>query len=119
MQIRRRGQRIHGLIRKMVGQDLAEAVAKLFPVDTPGFVAGSRGHKFELRVARGAEPDNFNHHAFARFLSETHDAADQALVRAPQVQQRRIALGAHFVPGALKAREPFPVLVHFRRAGGG
>ena len=55
---------------------------------------------------------------YSLVLGDTHDAPDQTLPCAPEVQQRCVALRAHLVLQAAQGREPLAVFAHLGRARG-
>ena len=118
MQIRAGGQRINDFVGEPVGQELVQPRAELFPAPTPVLVGHAIHQEFELRVARAPESRNIKHHAPGGLLGDTHDAPDQTLPCAPEVQQRCVALRAHLILQAAQGREPLAVFAHLGRARG-
>ena len=118
VQVRGGDQRLNGFVGEMVRQDPAQAVGKLFALHAARFARRAARDEFKLRVPRVAEPADFEHDAIAGFFRDAEHAANQGLLRAPQMQQGRVALRAHFVLHAVEPRQPFPVFAHFGRADG-
>lgn len=79
---------------------------------------GAVGDEFKPCKPGIAEAADFQDDAIARFLRDAEHAPNQGLLRAPQMQERRFALRAHFVLRALEPRQPFPVFPDFRRSNG-
>ena len=118
MQIGGSCQRLQGFVGKMIRQDSSQAARKLFAFHAPRIALRAACHELQLRVPGVAEAANFEHQAFAGFFRDAEHAANQGLLRAPQMQEGRIALRAHFVMHAFQTRQPLAVFAHFGRSGG-
>jgi hypothetical protein len=70
----------------MIGQDPAQAARKLFAFYAARFARSAARDELQLRVPGIAQSADFEHHAIARFFRDAKHAANQGLLRAPQVQ---------------------------------
>jgi len=118
MQIGRGRQRLDGFIGKMVCQDSAQAAGKLFAFHGARFARDATCGELQLRVPGLAEAAELKHNALAGFFRDAEHPANQGLLRAPQVQEGRVSLGAHFPWHAFQACQLFSISSNFGRTGG-
>jgi hypothetical protein len=118
MKIGSGGQRINNFVGKLIRQELLQPAAKLFPTATPFPVVRGGGQELQLRLTGAPEPRDFQYDSLRRLLGNTHDAPHHTSLRAPEMQQRSVALRAHLVLQAIERGKPFAVFMHLRRPAG-
>jgi hypothetical protein len=90
----------------------------LFAFQAVGFTVRNAGNELELRASGKAEPFHLEDDALLRFLGDPHHAANERLLCAPQMQQRRVPVGAYLVLRPVQPREPLAVLAHLGQTRG-
>jgi hypothetical protein len=128
LQTRRRRQRFHRLVGKLILQNRQAPLAKRFAPNLSNRTLAPRHANLQHLRTLAPEALYFQTHVVVRFLRDSDDApyhiARVVLHRAlriafqfaPQMQQRRCTLRPHFVAQSVRqSRKPPSVLMHFKR----